>query len=535
MPTLDWIGKKAVINHHNEVPFYLLKEAPDLSVGETGNGNLLVEGDNLLALKALLPHYAGQVKCIYIDPPYNTGNEGWIYNDNVNSPEIRKWLGKVVGGETEDLSRHDKWLCMIYPRLRLLKEFLKEDGVIFVSADENEHRYLALLMDEIFGPENHIETLIWKKSYGGGSKSKHIVNLHEYIVCFAKRIEEIPAIELPPSEKVLKYYKFTDSKLTIRGPYRLQPLATTSMDERPNLRYPIVWKDEEIWPEKQWQWSRERTMKALEEDDLVIRKHRGKWTVSYKQYLKDTEGQERSSKAYSIIEGIYTQQGTNEIKEMFSDGKAFSFPKPSGLIRHLLQIATAEDSLVLDSFAGSGTTGDAVLQLNKQDRGNRRFILVEMESNICRNVTAERLRRVCNGYENSEGNRVEGLGGGFRYCKLGTACFDEYGRINTEVTFVDLARHVFFSETGEPLPKQEEVDNPLIGTYKDIAVYLLYNGILKDKQVEGGNVLTQAVLNRLPKHNGPKVIYGTACRFSSARLKRENIVFKQIPYEIRVR
>src|SRR4030042_3732147 len=208
MPTLDWIGKKAVISHHNEVPCHLRKEAPDLSVGEPGSGNLLVEGDNLLALKALLPYYAGQVKCIYIDPPYNTGNEGWIYNDNVNSPEIRKWLGKVVGGETEDLSRHDKWLCMIYPRLRLLKEFLKEDGFIFVSVDENEHRYLALLMDEIFNPENHIETLIWKKSYGGGSKSKHIVNLHEYIVCFAKRIELIPAIELPPSEKVLKYYKF---------------------------------------------------------------------------------------------------------------------------------------------------------------------------------------------------------------------------------------------------------------------------------------------------------------------------------------
>ena len=505
-----------------------------MSVGEAGTGNLLVEGDNLIALKALLPYYAGQVKCIYIDPPYNTGNEGWIYNDNVSSPEIRKWLGKVVGGEMEDLSRHDKWLCMMYPRLYLLKEFLKEDGLIFVSVDENEHRYLALLMDEIFGPENHIETLIWKKSYGGGSKSKHIVNLHEYIVCFAKRIENIPAIELPPNEKALKYYKFTDSKLATRGPYRLQPLATTSMDERPNLRYPIPWKGEEIWPEKQWQWSKERAVKALQEDELVITKHKGKWTVSYKQYLKDVEGQERSSKAYSIIEGIYTQQGTNEIKEMFGDGKAFSFPKPSALISHLIQITTGKDSLVLDSFAGSGTTAHAVMQLNKQDAGKRRFILVEMDPNICRNVTAERLRRVCNGFEEHDGKLFQGLGGGFRYCKLGEACFDEHGRINPEVTFSDLARHVFFTETGEPLPKPAKSNNPLIGMCKDTAVYLLYNGILKDKQPHGGNVLTQAVLDKLPRHNGPKVIYGTACRFSPARLKRENIIFKQIPYEIRV-
>jgi site-specific DNA-methyltransferase (adenine-specific)/adenine-specific DNA-methyltransferase len=173
--------------------------------------------------------------------------------------------------------------------------------------------------------------------------------------------------------------------------------------------------------------------------------------------------------------------------------------------------------------------------LNKRDGGNRRFILVEMDSNICQNVTAERLRRVCNGFEKTSGTSIEGLGGGFRYCRLGTACFDEHGRINAEVTFSDLARHVFFTETGEPLSKQPKSSSPLIGIYKDMAVYLLYNGVLKDKRPEGGNVLTQAVLEELPKHGGPKVIYGTACRFSPARLKRENIVFKQIPYEIRVR
>jgi adenine-specific DNA-methyltransferase len=181
VPTLNWIGKEAVVNHHLHVPFHLLKDVADLGCGEPGNGNLIVEGDNLVALKALLPYYAGQVKCIYIDPPYNTGNEGWVYNDNVNSPIIREWLGKVVGKEGETLDRHDRWLCMMYPRVSLLKRFLREDGIIFVSVDENEHRFLSLLLDEIFGSQNRLETLIWKKSYGGGSKSKHIVNQHEYI------------------------------------------------------------------------------------------------------------------------------------------------------------------------------------------------------------------------------------------------------------------------------------------------------------------------------------------------------------------
>jgi site-specific DNA-methyltransferase (adenine-specific)/adenine-specific DNA-methyltransferase len=232
--------------------------------------------------------------------------------------------------------------------------------------------------------------------------------------------------------------------------------------------------------------------------------------------------------------------GTNDeakknLIDIFGAKDVFDSPKPVSLIEQVVRLATKPGDIILDSFAGSGTTGHAVLQLNKQDGGNRRFILVEMDSNICRNVTAERLRRVCQGYERPDGIKVEGLGGGVRFCRLGTACFDEYGRINAEVTFSDLARHIFFTETGEPIPKQAKDSNPLIGIYKGTAVYLLYNGILKDKQPDGGNVLTQAALNILPKHDGPKVVYGTACRFSPVRLKRENIVFKQIPYEIRVR
>lgn len=226
MPELVWKGKDKVVNHHLEVPVRTLDHR--YTFGEEGSGNRIIHGDNLEALKALLPQYEGRVKCIYIDPPYNTGNEGWVYNDNVNDPRIRKWLGEVVGKEGEDLCRHDKWLCMMYPRLQLLKRLLAEDGILLVSIDENEHRYLELALEEIFGAGNKIETFIWKKSYGGGAKSKHIVNLHEYILCFAKNKESIGELELPPDEKTLKYYKYKDGKFEERGPYRLQPLATNS-------------------------------------------------------------------------------------------------------------------------------------------------------------------------------------------------------------------------------------------------------------------------------------------------------------------
>ena len=582
MPSLNWIGREAVVSHHNEIPYRLLRCNGTLSAGDSGNGNLLVEGDNLEALKALLPYYAGEVKCIYIDPPYNTGNADWAYNDNVDSPQMRSWLGRVVGREGEDLSRHDKWLCMMYPRLQLLREFLSDDGIIFVSVDENEHRHLELLMDEVFGPLNHMETIIWKKSYGGGAKSKHIVNLHEYIVCFAKNIELIPKLELPSDEGVLKYYRYRDSKFSTRGPYRLQPLATTSMDDRPNLRYAIPYGSEAIWPEKQWQWSENRVLAALANDEIVIRQREDSWTVSYKQYLKDETGEERGRKPYSIVEGIYTQQGTLEVKRLFGDGKAFSFPKPSKLIKHIVQFATSDTDLILDSFAGSGTTGDAVLQLNQEDGGNRRFILVEMESEIARRITSERLRRVIEGYEytgiektplleekltvaafrraaeileemeaieveyqgeyDSFERRVEsgrfalygkkeiagfkeGTGGGFRYCTLGPPLFDETGSICPAVSFGDLAAHIYYSETGEPLPERPSLDSPYIGQAGDTVYYLLFNG------VRGGSQLDAQALRQI-EHSGPAIVYADGCRLSTTALRQCQITFKQIPYEV---
>ncbi|MDO9139182.1 MAG: site-specific DNA-methyltransferase, partial [Methylobacter sp.] len=333
---------------------------------------------------------------------------------------------------------------MMYPRLLLLKQFLKDDGVILMSLDGNEHRYAELLFDEIFGIQNRVETFVWKKSYGGGAKSKQVVNLHEYILCFAKYRDRLGEIVLPPDENTRRYYKFSDHNHETRGAYRLQPLATNSMDARPNLRYAIPFEGHEIWPEKQWQWSRERCLAAIENDELVIKQVKGKWSVNYKQYLKDGDGEERGAKLYSIIEGIYTQHGTNEVKELFGDGKVFSFPKPPELLQKLIQAFSDKNSLVLDSFAGSGTTAHAVLNLNKQDGGNRKFILVEMDETIATTVTAERNKRVIEGYSNAKGEPVEGLGGGFQFCRLSKEpLFTADGQINADVTFRQLAEFVW--------------------------------------------------------------------------------------------
>jgi adenine-specific DNA-methyltransferase len=266
MPTLNWIGKEAVVNHHLHVPFHLLKDVPDLACGNPGSGNLIVQGDNLIALKALLPYYAGQVKCLYLDPPYNTGTEAWVYNDNVNSPVIREWLGKVVGKEGETLDRHDRWLCMMYPRIALLREFLTPDGAVFVSLDDNEIHRMRFLMDEIFGEQNFIEQMIWKKSYGGGAKEKYVVRQHEYCLMYARDKSCLAELWLPPDEQAEeRYYKYRDERFPERGPFRIKPLeATKSMDRRENLVFPITTPDGvRLLPKRQWWWSRERVEGAL--------------------------------------------------------------------------------------------------------------------------------------------------------------------------------------------------------------------------------------------------------------------------------
>lgn len=535
MPTLDWIGKPAVINHHREVAYRLLHCDPELSVGDPDSGNLLVQGDNLLALKALLPYYAGKVKCIYIDPPYNTGNEGWVYNDNVNSPEIKKWLGQVVGREAEDLSRHDKWLCMMYPRLALLKDFLSEDGAIFVSIDDNELQNLRGIMDEAFGARNFIATVIWQKVYSPKNSAKHFSEDHDYIVVYGKNADAWKPRLVPRSEAQDKAYKNPDNDP--RGPWKTSDLSARNyygagtysitcpsgriIERPPQGRYWVVAQEKFV---------------ELDADNRVWWGKNGDAIPQMKRFLSEVKQGVVPQTFWPYTDVGHTQEAKKELVSIcdFEDSASvFITPKPTRLLRRILELATDKDSIVMDSFAGSGTTGHAVLALNKADGGNRRFIMVEMEESICGEVTSQRVGRVITGYDNGKG-RVDGLGGGFRYCKLGEPLFDEAGHIRDSVKFPELAAHVFFTETGSPIPAPASGKTPLLGTSENKAVYLLFNGVLGDKRPNGGNVLTNDVLRSLPAHDGLKIIYGEGCRLSPERLRREGIVFKQVPYEIKV-
>ncbi len=429
---LNWAGKSDAFRVLQAPTTATL--APDRveSVNFGDTENVFIEGENLEVLKVLQKSYFGKIKMIYIDPPYNTGNDHFIYPDRFSETK-EEYLGRIgdkdeAGYMTrEGLFRknskdsghyHSNWLSMMYPRLFLARNLLKEDGIIFVSIDDNEVHNLRLLMNEVFGEENFVEQLVWKKSYGGGSKSKYVVGLHEYILLYCKNKTELGQIELPPSQEVLKYYKWQDEKHKIRGPYRKQPLATTSMDNRPNLQFPIIWDGNEIWPEKQWQWSKERVESALKNDELVISKRKGKWVVDYKQYLKDENGKIRSSKPYSILEGPYTQIGTGEVSYLFGDGKIFSFPKPSKLIEKLVQYIE-EDSIVLDFFAGSCASAQAIIESNRKDNGTRKFICVQLPEKCnekseafkagyktIADIGKERIRRVIKKIKDSENGKL---------------------------------------------------------------------------------------------------------------------------------
>jgi site-specific DNA-methyltransferase (adenine-specific)/adenine-specific DNA-methyltransferase len=532
MPTLNWIGKDAVINHHLEVPFRLLKDVPDLGCGDPGSGNLIMEGDNLVALKALLPYYKGKVKCICIDPPYNTGNEGWAYNDNVNSPAIKKWLGEIVSKEGETLDRHDRWLCMMYPRLSLLREFLREDGAIFVHLDDNEAGHFRLMMGEIFGGANFVADILWQKRTSPDARLL-LSDAHEHIFCFAKNHERLRFNKVPQSAKQRAAFKNPDNDS--RGVWVSSDYAAQGF--RQNQMYEITTPSgRKVKPPAGscWKNIEDVFLKLVSENRIWFGKD-GNGVPRRKTFLSESDGVSPWTWWNNDDVG-HSQEAKKEVQDMFvSSGVIFDTPKPVRLIKRILQIATQPTDLVLDSFAGSGTTAHAVMNQNAEDGGNRRFILVEMDERIAQDITRERVKRVANGYTNSKGENVAGLGGGFRYVTLGDELFNEYGRINEDkIRFDDLARHVYFSETGEPLPKERiSAKTPLLGSHHGRAVYLLYNGILKDKSVKGGNLLTSTTLEHLPRHDGPKVVYAAACRLSKARLEREDITFKQTPYAIR--
>ncbi|MBI2918637.1 MAG: site-specific DNA-methyltransferase [Chloroflexi bacterium] len=534
MPTLNWIGKEAVVTHHQQVPYHLLKDVPDLACGGPGSGNLIVQGDNLVALKALLPYYAGQVKCIYIDPPYNTGNEGWVYNDNVNSPLIREWLGKVVGGEGETLDRHDRWLCMMYPRLDLLRQFLREDGAIFISIDDNEVQSLRFMMDEIFGQQNFVTTVSWQKIYTVKNSARQFSEMHDYLVVYARHADTWKPNLVPRASKQDRAYKNPDNDS--RGPWKATPAHARNYYSQGlySIRCPSGRVIEGPPNGTYWRYPQATFLKLAASGAIWWGKD-GNGVPAQKRFLSEVKQGVVPATMWLHDEAGHNAEAKNELRDVLSaDTEMFITPKPTRLVRRVLELASDRDSLVLDSFAGSGTTGHAVLKLNAQDGGNRRFILVEMEPDVARSITAERVRRVALGYANARGEHVEGLGGGFRFCELGEPLFDEGGKIRETVSFADLARHVYFSETGEPLPRDGVTESPLLGVCRGVGIYLLYNGILGDKSANGGNVLTRSVLAQLPPFEGQKVIYCAGSLLGRDRLQAERIIVRQTPYEIKV-
>ena len=392
---LRWVGKREAY-HSAFVPVQkIIEPLPDESKNWDSTGNLLIKGDNIDALRLLRHSYFGKVKLIYIDPPYNTQSDAFIYRDDfsVKQSEVLTQLGysadnidyikNIYGART-----HSGWLSFMYPRLLLAKDLLRDDGVIFISIDDNEQAQLKLLCDEVFGQENFVSELIWQKKTGAGAKSKGFIGLHEYILCYAKNVSENWDVIAPLSEKSKAMYKKMDSHFDVLGPYATWPLDTTSMDERLNLRFPILHEGHEIWPKKQWLWSRARVKQAQLENKLVFNYNEKDdvWNIRFKGYLFDQDGEEKLGKPTSVMIGPYTQQGTKDFQEFFARD-VFPFPKPVDLISKLISITVdgvdaGNDSIFLDFFAGSGTTGEAVMRLNAQDGGNRQFILVQIPQPI---------------------------------------------------------------------------------------------------------------------------------------------------------
>jgi adenine-specific DNA-methyltransferase len=583
MPTLNWIGKEKVVNHWRDVPFRVLNrtysfDSEGKHEADNNSENMIIHGDNLDALKALLPEYAGRIKCIYIDPPYNTGNEGWVYNDNVKDPHIQKWLHTVVGREGEDLSRHDKWLCMMYPRLVLLQKLLSEDGAIIVSIGYQEISNLILLCKEIFTTKQIVPVTV---QTSGGKPSGGFNLQHEYLVF-------IVSIDFEPKD-------MTFAGGNIRTPFEGMTLATFTKDQRPNQTYPIfvdeingslsgigkslaerissgeyTGKPEEfkydyseapkgtvaVWPitskgkDCVWRLIPSRLQNDWDRGYIKIsinksKQSKNKYSITYLPIgviKKIQSGELQVTGKVSDVptlefgqnltvgsavptlwleKSFYTEKGTLILSEIFHDikGKIFNYPKSLELLEEVIRVITDEDSLVLDSFAGSGTTAHAVLNLNKADGGNRKFILVEM-MDYAESITAERVKRVIKGYPDTEGT-----GGDFSYYELGEPLLNEQGNLNAHIGTRKIREYVYYTETGNALEETDSRNTYYLGTCYDTSYYFYY-----EKDVT--TTLSFDFLCSLRKRTENYVIYADRCTLSASELEKYRITFKKIPRDI---
>jgi adenine-specific DNA-methyltransferase len=524
MPVLNWIGKEKIVNHDKELPYRVLKPRKDLSVGENSE-NLLIQGDNLEALKSLLPQYQGKVKCIYIDPPYNTGNEGWVYNDKVNSPQIKQWLNKVVGAEGEDLCRHDKWLCMMYPRLKLLHNLLKDDGIIFISIDDNEVHNLRVLMNDIFGEANFLTTIAWEKRFTRSNNAKLFASSKEYLLVYRKS-PALTNLKEVRTEKANSIYSNPDNDP--RGDWTsVSYVNPASKSQRPNLVYKVknpFTGEEIVHPTNAWKFEYNQHLKHVEENKLLWGKNGGNRYPRLKKFLSEVSAGIVPTDIWSHEESGTTDEGTKDLQKILGDRK-FDNPKPVRLIKRIISMATAGSTgdIILDSFSGSGTTGQAVLELNREDDANRKFILIELEQHIAESITSKRLGKVMSGYDGAL--YPEGTGQGFQYLDLNGELFDSNGMINRDAHYEDLAGYIYFSETGKHV-SLESVKSPWIGEAGGVNYFLLFSK--PDK-----NILDEDWLKNHATGEGQKVVYADKSLVDEEVCARYGVVFKQIPYELR--
>lgn len=643
MPTLNWIGKDKVVGLHNDVPFHVLEHGYGFTAdggkteAETGSGNKIIHGDNLTALKSLLPEYEGRIDCIYIDPPYNTGNENWVYNDNVNDPRIKRWLGEVVGKEGEDLSRHDKWCCMMYPRLRLMRQLLSDDGAIFVSIGDDECANLRSIMDEIFGWQSFVGDVIWQKTYSPRNDAKGIPTEAEHLMIYSKqtgwqpnkleRTEDMDYKYKNPDNDTMPWTSsdaFAPNAATHQGMvYAIQHPFTGELiypyqgacwryEQNAMLGYMEGWcpyelrdlhdegrraevcgvSAEQMRPEVKAIMLKEPLDVSREKAQAVY--NRGQWPrffftkggqggIRRKTYLSNVEGK-LVTNFWPYSDVGHTDEAKKELKEYFGGKSPFDTPKPTRLIERILQIATREDSIILDAFAGSGTTMHAALRLNKRDHGMRRTILVEL-MDYADTITAERVKRVMTGYPykgekkeeiyskkltlkniaNGEkllaeaqakaeeeahnytkvskpkiqdnclkvigtivtDKQMPGLGGAFDYYELGPALFDKDGFLNEDVGEDAIREYVYYSETRQHLTrKREEKSKYLLDTFGGTAYYFYYEP----------HAMTSLNFNS-PLHISEKadlyIIYADVCFLPDDYMREHHIIFKKIPRDIR--
>ena len=547
MPKIDFLGKGDIAGHHLSVPFQSIKADARKSAGSPDlDGNLIVHGDNLLALKSLLPRYMEKVKCIYIDPPYNIGNEDWVYNDKVNSPLMKEWLGKVIN--SEDQCRHDKWLCMMYPRLSLLRELLSEDGAIFVSIDDEEQHRLRNILDEIFGADNFVAliTVVVKKE---GRQYGDIAKATQYVLCYRKS-DLFDGNEIHNPQKVFPY----EDEIGRFFPKDLKNgNSKFHKGNRPNLYYPISIdisakdkdgffpiresgkKLQEVYPKKTngfqgvWRWEKNTVLKNVH--NLVGKQDKdGTFSIH-----------EKSRKPTSIPtdnwddKNFYTSKGNRENEVIFGV-KNFENPKPLALVKQVLSIGSGKNDIILDSFAGSGTTAHAVLSLNKEDGGNRKFILVECED-YADSITAERVRRVIKGVPDAKDEELKkGLGGNFTYATFGEE-IDEKKILTGEAmpSWPALARHVFWLATGTVLDQEPKPSKSnFVGKHDKDSIYLLYQPDISFMQSNKA-VLTGDTADALSaqQQEGERIIYYAAAAYVSQKdMDRLGIVFCQLPWAI---